>query len=70
MMDNDFNAIKPVENLHGVAGLTPAGPRHERKRRQSPPRHGPQSRETAADQAAEEQPPEGRDDPHTIDYCA
>jgi hypothetical protein len=66
MTDNDFNAIKAVENLQNVAGLTPTGQRQERKRRQNPPRRAPRPDETPPDEATLE-----RDsDSHRIDYRA
>jgi hypothetical protein len=69
MMDHDFSAIKPVENLPGIAGLTPAG-QQDRKRRPNLPRRDPQPQETPPGEAAEEQTPQNSDDPHTIDYRA
>jgi hypothetical protein len=70
MADNDFNPIRPVENLQNISGLTPTGQPQERKRRQTPPRPGRQPQETPPDKVAEEQT-SGRDsDSHTIDYCA
>ncbi|MCX5645709.1 MAG: hypothetical protein NTZ17_13690 [Phycisphaerae bacterium] len=70
MADSDFNTIKPVENLHNVAALTPTGQHQQRKRRQNPPRQGQVPREGQADETQEQQTP-GRDgDSHTIDYCA
>jgi len=66
MTDNDFQAIKAVENLQNVAGLTPTGHKQERKRRQAPPRRDQGSGATPPDQAAAE-----RDsDAHRIDYRA
>ena len=70
MSDNEFSAIKPVENLPNVAPLTPAGPRQERRRRQTPARRGPQPDGTRPDEAAPEPPPEQDGPSHRIDYCA
>jgi hypothetical protein len=70
MMDNDFNAIKPVENLQNVTGLTPTGQRQERKRRPNPPRRGQGPDGTPPDEAAEKEASDRDRDSHTIDYCA
>ena len=70
MADSDFNTIKPVENLHNVAGLTPAGQHQERKRRQNPPRQGQTPQEDQADETQNQQTPGHDEDSHTIDYCA
>jgi hypothetical protein len=70
MAADDFNAIKPVENLPNVTGLTPAGQRQGRKRRQNPPRRGRESVETRPDDAADGQTSKGDGDAHVIDYCA
>lgn len=51
MTDNDFDAIKAVENLQNVAGLTPTGQRQERKRRQNPPRRDQEPGGTPPDKA-------------------
>ena len=70
MTDNDFNTIKPVENLQNVPSLTPTGKREERKRRQNPPR-GRQARDEAqAGDAAAEQASNRDGDSHAIDYRA
>ena len=70
MTDNDFSAIKPVENLPNVTGLTPAGPRQERRRRQNRPRRGPRPEGAPPEEAAPELALEHDSEPHTIDYCA
>ena len=69
MIDNDFNTIKPVENLQNVAALTPTGPRQQQKRRQNPPRPGQRPDGTAPDKGTEGQTVD-RDGSHAIDYCA
>jgi hypothetical protein len=69
MADNDFNPVRPVENLQNVSGLTPLAQRREGKRRQTPDRPAPQPRGTPPETAAEEQPSRS-DSSHTIDYCA
>ena len=70
MADSDFNTIKPVENLHNLAALTPTRQQQERKRRQNPPRRGPAPQEEQADRTPDQQTPARSDDSHTIDYCA
>jgi len=70
MIDNDFNAIKPVENLQNVASLTPTGPRQEGKRRQNPARRGRESNGMTPDEAAEKEASDHDGDAHTIDYRA
>ncbi len=66
MNDNDFNTIQAVENLQNVAGLTPAGQRQERKRRQNPSHRDQGPTEAPSDKAAAERDGES----HRIDYCA
>jgi hypothetical protein len=66
MTDSEFQAIPAVENLQNVAGLTPTGPRQERKRRQSPPRRDPERGGAPPDKDVAE--PDS--DSHKIDYCA
>ncbi len=70
MTENDFNTIKPVENLQGVAGLTPAGQQQERKRRSPPrrPRQKPEAMPPA--EAAEQEASEQDTDAHLLDYRA
>ncbi len=70
MVDNDFNAIRPVENLPNVAHLAPTGQPQERKRRQNPPRRDQGARAAAPDKTEEEQVQERADESHTIDYRA
>ncbi len=70
MTDNDFNTIKPVENLQNVAGLTPTGQRQERKRRSNAPRPSPRSDARSPDEAAEQEASEHDKDSHRIDYRA
>ena len=45
MADNDSIIIKPVESLKNIAGLTPAGRRENRKRRQQLKRENEQDSE-------------------------
>ena len=70
MTENDFNTIKPVENLQNVAGLTPTGQRQERKRRPTPPRPNQRSDSKSADEAAEQEASEREKEIHMIDYRA
>jgi hypothetical protein len=70
MTDNDFSAIKPVENLPSVAPLTAAGQRQERRRRQNPSRRGAPPDAAPPEEAAPEQASEQDRESHTIDYCA
>lgn len=70
MMDHEISAIKPVESLPNVAGVTPTGSRQGQKRRQNPARPGREPEGTRPDQTAEEKPADRADDAHTIDYCA
>jgi len=46
MADNDSTIIKPVEGLQNITGLTPAGRRENRKRRQQLSRENEQDSET------------------------
>jgi hypothetical protein len=70
MADNDFNTIRPVENLPNVSHLTPTGQPQERKRRQNPPRRDQGTRAALPGTTEEEQAQEHPDDSHTIDYRA
>lgn len=77
MADNDFNIIKPVENLQNVGGVTPAKSREERKKRQNlhkkndPQRPLPDSErdESTAEDIDSEIVDNDREQ-HSIDYCA
>jgi hypothetical protein len=66
MTDSDFQSLKPVESVHNVQGLTPAQPREERKRRQTPQERAqpPKKEEDKSKPAAT------GGEPHAIDYCA
>ncbi len=70
MTENDFNTVKPVENLQNVAGLTPTGQRQERKRRPHAPRLNRRSDARSADEAAEQEASDRDRDAHMIDYRA
>jgi hypothetical protein len=72
MPDNDFNIIKPVENLHNIAGLTPANPRQEKKRRQTAQRNDRSGNNSTDDrkQQAKNDFAADKDDNHSIDYRA
>ncbi len=77
MADNDFNIIKPVENLQNVGALTPAKRREERKKRQNlhekNNRQRPLPENEPDESAAEDIDSEIADndqEQHSIDYCA
>jgi len=70
MMENDFNTIKPVENLQNVAGLTPAGQQQERKRRPHPPRPHQKPEAAPPAEAAGQETSEQDTDAHLLDYRA
>jgi hypothetical protein len=70
MVDYESNLIRPVKSLVGIAGLSPAKQREERKRRQQP-----DAEQAPSDQDAEslsQDKNEKQDDPDgtKIDYCA
>ncbi len=69
MTDSDFNIIQAVESLQNVPSLTPAKQREQRKRQSN---KSPQPREPGREQSSDnqEKPTSGRDDTHSIDYCA
>lgn len=77
MADNDFNIIKPVENLQNVGGVTPAKNRKGRKKRQNlhkkndPQRPLPDSKwdESTAEDIDSEIADNDREQ-HSVDYCA
>ena len=69
MMDNDYSAIPPVENLQNVAALTPTGQRPDQRRRPGAGRRDRKSAEAAPSPGADG-PTERRDDTHAVDYCA
>ena len=82
MADYDSSIIKPVKSLKNVPGLTPAGRREERKRRQQLSKQNKEKPEQEMNKAVDESDldnlPEGptenendRDPDSTrIDYCA
>ena len=81
MADNDSIIIKPVESLKNIAGLTPAGRRENRKRKQQLKKENEQGSETESqinETIDEQQLPidiAGKDkkeqsDSGGIDYCA
>jgi hypothetical protein len=70
MTDNDFNPIRPVENLQNVIGLTPTSQHQERKRRQNASRRDQETQTAPPDKTREEQTPARDDDAHVIDYRA
>jgi hypothetical protein len=75
MADNDYNAIKPVDSLHNVTGLSPVKQRHERKRRQNLDlQHEKQtegeSAESPDSQSLNEEVAGDDNDQHFIDYRA
>jgi hypothetical protein len=75
MADNDYNAIKPVNSLQNVTGLSPVKQRQERRRRQNlHSQHEEQPEEESAESPESQNPDEevaGDDnDQHFIDYRA
>jgi len=74
MADNNFNLIKPVENLQNVAGVTPTERREERKRKQQMHKQDEQQDEEVNEQTdeptIEEEFLENENGKSTIDYCA
>jgi len=74
MADNNFNLIKPVENLQNVAGVTPTKRREERKQKQQMHKQNEQQDEELNEQTderpLEEESLENENGTSTIDYCA
>jgi hypothetical protein len=75
MTDNDYNAIKPVDSLHNVTGLSPVKQRHERKRRENlHSQHEKQPEDESAEspnnQSLDEEVAGDGKDQHFIDYHA
>jgi hypothetical protein len=75
MADNDFNTIKPVDSLHNIAGLTPAGRREQRKRRHNLHPEAEEEPEQEPGDSVDERSDMDKltrddDDPHSIDYRA
>lgn len=79
MTDSDYNAIRPVESLQTIQGLTSIQRRQERKRRQNAESEShhesePEPEAEAEAEAEETEEPQANrpndDDPHSIDYCA
>jgi hypothetical protein len=74
MADNNYNIIKPVENLQNIRGLTPAKRREERKRRQNQQEQNEEEREQQSDETTEEglknKITQNKTDRDSIDYCA
>ena len=75
MTESDYNAIRPVESLQTIQGLTSIQRRQERKRREDAPSQSKSEPEAEPEtEPQEEQQLKGDrpkdDDPHSIDYCA
>jgi hypothetical protein len=73
MTDSDYSAIRPVEGLQTIQGLTPIQRQEERKRRQDAKSESHSEPETETETEEAEEPkanPPNQDDPHSIDYCA
>jgi hypothetical protein len=75
MADNDYNAVKPVDSLHNVTGLSPVKQRHERRRRQNlHSQNEKQPEEESAElpdsQSRDEEVSGDGNDQHSIDYRA
>ncbi|MFC1676875.1 hypothetical protein ACFL3G_07430 [Planctomycetota bacterium] len=74
MADSNYNIIKPVDNLHNVAGLNPIERRKERKRKQNSNQQSNKSGQQPGDEPIIEQldGQQDQDDEtkHTLDYRA
>jgi hypothetical protein len=71
MTDSDYNAIRPVESLQTIQGLTSIQRRQERRRGRDTGAKRQAKPETQSDDAEPTQAnPSDEDDRHTIDYCA
>ena len=73
MADNDYNIIKPVENLQNVGAITPAKRQEEKKQRQKQNQKRAleqQLSNQADEQGTGNQNDETDTDQHSIDYCA
>ncbi len=75
MSDNDYNIIKPVENLQNIGSLTPAKRREERKRRQNLHEQNEEKPKQESNKPINEEDfsdklTESDRDQHSIDYCA
>ncbi len=73
MADNNYNMVKPVENLHNVAGLTPIAERKQGNRpknQKDKNKQHEQMPEKPFDVKPENEAYGQQDDPNSIDYCA
>ncbi len=77
MADNDYNIIKPVENLQNVGNITAVKRREERKKRQNSHKQEDRQRKPAEDELNESteknidsEIAENDRDEHSIDYRA
>ena len=74
MLDSNYNIIKPVENTHNVAGLTPAAERKERNRQKNQKEKNQQQHKQIQDKPFEAKPENKahgqQNNPNSIDYCA
>lgn len=75
MTNDDYNIIKPVENLQSIKGLTAAEHRKERKQRQNLHEQSEEELEQELNQSTDEETTnnevtENGRDQHSIDYCA
>jgi len=72
MADNNYTAIKPIQGLQNIGGLTPVEQRKERKRRQ--PRSEDEEQQEPTNETNTESPPESSSDApapdHSIDFRA
>ncbi|MDI6448103.1 hypothetical protein [Anaerobaca lacustris] len=71
MTDSDYNAIRPVESLQTIQGLTSIQRRQEHEHRQDAKsgKHDKPEAEPEEIEQAQTNPPD-EDSPHSIDYCA
>jgi hypothetical protein len=74
MQNNDYNIIKPVENMQNVGAMTPIDKQTERRRRQNQQkqRRIPASQQGLIDEHRDESPGPGNSQPDqgSIDYRA
>ncbi len=71
MLENDYNIIKPVENMSNVGALTPIDQHSQKRRRQEKNRDAATPHDTEEDGQDETATPDSaRTAPGSIDYRA
>lgn len=71
MTDSDYSAIRPVEGLQTIQGMTSIQRRQEQQQRQQNRSEKHDTPESEPEEDPETPTPKAdRDDPHSIDYCA